>query len=312
MILAVSLNPALDVTHHVAGVDWAGVNRPIEVAAAPGGKGLNVARTLHALGCDVLVAGLAGGVTGEAVRAGLAASGVPGTFTPIAGETRRTFAVVDTASHDTALFNEPGPAVSAGEYAGFLVLYEKSLTGCDAVVLSGSLPPGLPPDSYAGLTARAAAAGVPVVLDAGGTALRHGAAAGPAIAKPNLAELADAVRRPLPDLAAAAAGAAELRAAGAGAVVVSLGGDGLLAVTGDGTWHAAPPTRVAGNPTGAGDAVVAGLAQGLVLGRPWPERLRHAAALGTAAVAAPAAGQFAAADYRQALAGTKVTEWADR
>jgi tagatose 6-phosphate kinase len=312
MILVVSLNPALDVTHHVAGVDWSGVNRPLQVAAAPGGKGLNVARTLHALGCDVLVAGLAGGVTGEAVRAGLAAAGVPGTFTPIAGETRRTFAVVDTASHDTALFNEPGPAVSAGEYAGFLVLYEKSLTGCDAVVLSGSLPPGLPPDSYAGLTARAAAAGVPVVLDAGGAALRHGAAAGPAIAKPNLAELADAVRRPLPDLATAAAAAAELRAAGAGAVVVSLGGDGLLAVTGDGTWHAAPPARVAGNPTGAGDAVVAGLAHGLVLGRPWPERLRHAAALGTAAVAAPAAGQFAAADYRRALAGTRVTEWAER
>jgi len=64
MILVVSLNPALDVTHHVAGVDWAGVNRPQEVAAAPGGKGLNVARTLHALDCDVLVAGLAGGVTG--------------------------------------------------------------------------------------------------------------------------------------------------------------------------------------------------------------------------------------------------------
>jgi tagatose 6-phosphate kinase len=312
MILVVSLNPALDVTHHVAGVDWSGVNRPRQVAAAPGGKGLNVARTLHALGCDVLVAGLAGGVTGEAVRAGLAAAGVPGAFTPIAGETRRTFAVVDTVRHDTALFNEPGPAVSAGEYAGFLVLYDKSLTGCGAVVLSGSLPPGLPPDSYAGLTARAVAAGVPVVLDAGGTALRHGAAAGPAIAKPNLAELADAVRRPLPDRAAAVGAAAELRAAGAGAVVVSLGGDGLLAVTGDGTWHAAPPTRVAGNPTGAGDAVVAGLAQGLVLGRPWPERLRHAAALGTAAVAAPAAGQFAAADYRRALAGTQVTEWADR
>src|SRR5262244_4165378 len=71
MILAVSLNPALDVTHHVTGVDWSGVNRPREIAAAPGGKGVNVARTLRALGCDVLVTGLAGGVTGDAVRAGL-------------------------------------------------------------------------------------------------------------------------------------------------------------------------------------------------------------------------------------------------
>jgi len=312
MILVVSLNPALDVTHHVAGVDWSGVNRPREVAVAPGGKGLNVARTLHALGSDVLVVGLAGGVTGEAVSTGLDEAGVPSRFTPVAGQTRRTFAVVDTTRHDTALFNEPGPAVSAGEYAGFLVLYEESLAWCDAVVLSGSLPPGLPEDSYAGLAARAAAAAVPVVLDAGGVALRRGVAAAPAIAKPNLAELQDAVRRPLPDRSAVAAAAAELRAGGAGAVVVSLGREGLLAVTGEGTWHAAPPAQVAGNPTGAGDAVVAGLAHGLVLGRPWAERLRHAAALGTACVAAPAAGQFAEADYRRALAGTQVTEWAGR
>ena len=311
MILAVSLNPALDVTHHVAGVDWSGVNRPRQVAAAPGGKALNVARTLRALGCEALVIGLAGGVTGEAVSTGLDEAGVASRFTPVAGETRRTFAVVDTRRHDTALFNEPGPTVSAGEYEEFLVLYEESLAWCSAVVLSGSLPPGLPQDSYAGLAARAAAAAVPVVLDAAGPALRHGAAAGPAIAKPNLAELAAAVGRPLSGRDATARAAGELREAGAGAVVVSLGGDGLLAVTGDGTWHAAPPGAVAGNPTGAGDAVVAGLAHGLVLGRPWAERLRHAAALGTASVAAPAAGQFAAADYEQALAGTRVTRWAD-
>jgi len=311
MILAVSLNPALDVTHHVTGVDWSGVNRPRQVTVAPGGKAVNVARTLHALGCEALVIGLAGGVTGGAVRAGLAGSGVLGRFAPVAGETRRTFAVVDTRSHDTALFNEPGPAVAAGEYHEFLVLYEDALAGCDAVVLSGSLPPGLPEDTYAGLAARAAAAAVPVVLDAGGTVLRRGAAARPAIVKPNLTELQDAVRRPLPGRAAAARAAGELRDAGAGAVVVSLGRDGLLAVTGDGTWHAAPPGRVAGNPTGAGDAVVAGLAHGLVLGRPWAERLRHAAALGTAAVAAPAAGQFAVTDYERALAGTRVIRWAD-
>ena len=180
MILVVSLNPALDVTYHVAEVDWSGVNRPHEVAAAPGGKGLNVARTLRALGSDVLVVGLAGGVTGEAVSTGLDEAGVAGRFTPVAGETRRTFAVVDQRRHGTALFNEPGPAVSAREYDAFLVLYEESLAWCAAVVLAGSLPPGVPADAYAGLAARAAAAGVPVVLDADGMALRHGAAGGPA------------------------------------------------------------------------------------------------------------------------------------
>ena len=81
MILIVTLNPALDVTHHVAGADWAGVNRPREVAVRPGGKGVNVARTLQALGADVLITGLAGGPAGDAVRAGLAAAGLAASFT---------------------------------------------------------------------------------------------------------------------------------------------------------------------------------------------------------------------------------------
>ena len=88
--------------------------------------------------------------------------------------------------------------------------------------------------------------------------------------------------------------ATALRTAGAEAVVVSLGADGLLAVTGDGDWHASPPARVAGNATGAGDAVTAALVHGMVSSRPWPERLGHAMALGAAAVAAPVAGSSAA------------------
>ena len=168
MILVVTLNPALDVTHHVPGVDWDGVNRPAVTRARAGGKGLNVARTLRAVGALVQVTGLAGGVTGEQVVSALGALGVPASFTRIGGETRRTFAVVDTARGSTAVFNEPGPPVGHDEYAAFRVRYEKALAGCSAVVLSGSLPPGLPPDTYAELGAMAAAAGVPAVLDAHG------------------------------------------------------------------------------------------------------------------------------------------------
>ena len=58
------------------------------------------------------------------------------------------------------------------------------------MVLSGSLPPGLADGTYATLIETAAAAAVPAVLDTHGEALRRGAAAGPAIVKPNLAELA--------------------------------------------------------------------------------------------------------------------------
>jgi tagatose 6-phosphate kinase len=311
VIAVVCLNPALDVTHQVAAVDWSGVNRPTAVHARPGGKGLNVARTLRALGAQVLVLGLAGGVTGEAVSAALRELGVPAGFTGVSGETRRTFTVVDQRRGRSALFNEPGPVVTAGEFGSFAVRYETALAGCAAVVLSGSLPPGVPADAYATLTRLAAAADVPVVLDSHGEALRLGAAAGPAVVKPNLAELEALAGRPLttPDGAdrrAVAQAARELRAAGPGAVVVTLGADGLHADTGEGSWRAVPPGAVAGNATGAGDSVAAGLAHGLVLGRPWDERLRHAVALGTAAAGAPVAGEFDYADYTRALAAVTV------
>jgi tagatose 6-phosphate kinase len=311
VILVVALNPALDVTHHVPGVDWAGVNKPAVIRARAGGKGLNVVRTLRAIGAEVQVIGLAGGITGEEVRSALGDLGVQAAFTRISGDTRRTFTVVDTVSGDAALFNEPGPRVRQDEYADFCVMYENALAGCRAVVLSGSLPPGLSSDTYAELAVTAGSARVPAVLDTHGEALLRGAAARPAIVKPNLAELEALAGRSLStargaDKVAVARAARELRAAGPQAVVVTLGAGGLWAVTEDGTWQAVPSAEVRGNPTGAGDAVAAGLVHGLVLGHPWEERLRHAVALGAASVAAPVAGEFRNADYAEALAGVRV------
>jgi tagatose 6-phosphate kinase len=327
VIVVVCLNPALDVTHHVDAVDWGGVNRPRAVRARPGGKGLNVARTLHALGVDVLVLGLAGGITGAGVEAALRERCVPAAFTPVAGETRRTFSVVDgsVAGRGVTAFYEAGPEVGEEELTRFRRGYEQALEGATAVVLSGSLPPGLEAGTYATLIEAAAAADVPAVLDTHGEALRRGAAAGPAIVKPNLAELAALAGRPLAppadgsadgapdgaadsagDLATAAAAAGQLR--GAQAVVITLGPAGLLAATEDGCWRARPPAAVPGNATGAGDAVAAALVHGLVLGRPWDERLRHAAALGAATAAAPVAGEFRRQDYLGALSAVTVEE----
>ena len=197
MIGVVCLNPALDITHHVPAVDWTGVNRPSSVHARPGGKGLNVARTLHALGAEVLVMGLAGGINGASIDAALGELGVPAAFTRISGETRRTFTVVDRNRGSAALFNEAGPEIGMEEFAEFRARYAKVLAGCAAVVLSGSLPPGLPADTYAQLIETAAAAGVPAVLDAHGEALLRGAAVRPVIVKPNLAELEALAGRPL-------------------------------------------------------------------------------------------------------------------
>jgi tagatose 6-phosphate kinase len=128
VIVVVCLNPALDITHHVPAVSWGRVNRPSAVYARPGGKRLNVARTLHALGAEVLLTGLAGGPTGAGIAAALDQLGVPALLTPIAADTRRTFTVVDGAvaggvvdngPDAVTAFNEAGPEVSAREFAEF-------------------------------------------------------------------------------------------------------------------------------------------------------------------------------------------------
>jgi tagatose 6-phosphate kinase len=294
MIATVTLNLALDVTYAVPEVTWHAANRVTDVHERAGGKGVNVSRVLRALGHETVVCGFAGGPTGEAIAADLAAAGLDAALTPIAATSRRTVAVVDGATGDATGFWEPGPAVEPEEWGAFLRSYDAVLASARAVVVAGSLPAGLAGDAYAELCRRAREAGVPAVLDADGAALNAGLAGRPALIKPNTDELARATGASDP-----VAAAEELQAAGAEAVVVSRGADGLLAVTAEGLWRAAPGEPVAGNPTGAGDAAVAALTAGIVEGRSWPERLADAVALSAAAVGAPVAGSFDEAIYRR-------------
>ncbi|MGA5822615.1 1-phosphofructokinase family hexose kinase [Kitasatospora sp. NPDC094028] len=287
MILTVTLNTALDVTYRVDRLRPHGSNRVRAKAERAGGKGVNVARVLHALGRASVVTGFAGGTAGAALRRELAEAGLPESLLPIAGETRRTVAVVDESAGDATILLEPGPAVPAEDWDRLLDRLRRLLPGAAAVVLSGSLPPGVPEDAYARLVRLAHDHRVPAVVDADGAALRAALAAGPDLVKPNVDELAAAT-----GLADPAAAAAALLSGGAGAVVASLGPDGLIAFTAHGSWQARPPEQLAGNPTGAGDAAVAALTLGLVDAAPWPERLAEAVALSAAAVAAPLAGDF--------------------
>jgi tagatose 6-phosphate kinase len=297
MIVTVTLNLALDVTYTVPEVEWHAANRVTAVAERAGGKGVNVARVLAALGHGTIVCGLAGGPTGDAIAAELAAARLEAVLTPIAGHSRRTVAVVDSSAGDATGFWEPGPTVTDEEWSAFLRSFESVLAGARAVVMSGSLPPGVPADACAELCRRAGEAGVPAILDADGEALRAGLAGRPAVIKPNTDELARVAEGRDP-----VAAAQRLRAAGAGSVVVSRGAEGMLAVTPEGVWQAVPAERLAGNPTGAGDAAVAALAAGLVGGRTWAELLADAVALSAAAVGAPLAGSFDEELYRRHLA----------
>ncbi|MFD6421175.1 1-phosphofructokinase family hexose kinase [Streptomyces sp. NPDC060198] len=296
MILTVTLNTALDVTYTVPDLVPHGHHRVSEVLERPGGKGVNVARVLTALGHPTVVTGFAGGRTGTLVRELLAPLGPRDALIPVAGETRRTVTVVERSTGRITRLDEPGPAVGPDEWAALLRTYDELLGEATAVALCGSLPPGIHVGAYAELVRRARAAGTPVLLDTGGEPLRRGMAARPDLAKPNADELARLTgsREPL-------RAARDARRRGARSVIASLGADGLVAATEAGAWRAAPPSVVRGNATGAGDSAVAGLLSGLAEGLAWPDRLARAVALSAATVLTPAAGEFDADAYTELL-----------
>ncbi|MDQ6850264.1 MAG: 1-phosphofructokinase family hexose kinase [Actinomycetota bacterium] len=287
MILSIGLNPAVDVTYHVSTLTVGTTNRVNRAHAHAGGKATNVARVLHQLGEPVCLISMAGGRTGDDFRADLQSSGIPAELVPIAGATRRTVAVIDAAA--ATLLNEPGPTVSRAEWRTFLMTYQMSLSRARVVVLCGSIPPGVPTDAYQELIELAHSAGVMTILDTEGPKLLKALAARPTVVKLNLEELSATMSRDVHDDADLAAAALGLRGLGAQAVVVSRGSDGVVAITDSGIWQAVA-TTISGNPTGAGDALAAGLAVGLAHGREWEAILIDAVALATAAVAVEVAG----------------------
>ncbi|MCK8680661.1 1-phosphofructokinase family hexose kinase [Streptomyces lichenis] len=307
MIITVTPNPALDITHRLDTLRPHTSHRVAEVHEQAGGKGVNTARVLTALGRPATAVLPLGGPTGDLLRADLARSGIRHRAVPLAhGSTRRTLTLVHDG--DATVLNEPGPRLDPADFGALRAAVAELLPGARALTLAGSLPPGLPGHAYRSLTELAAAHRVPVVLDTSGKALLAALPAGPAVVKPNAAELAETTGLDDP-LAAARTLAGDTGTA----VVASLGADGLLAVTPQGSWRArlSRPLPAAGpagrNPTGAGDSAVAALAAGLADGTPWPELLADAVALSAATVLTRHAGAFDPQAHRELRPAVVVT-----
>jgi tagatose 6-phosphate kinase len=272
VIVTVTLNPSLHVRYQAERIAWGAHNQVSQVSYRAGGRGLAVARVLHMFGHDVVAAGLAGGTAGELLRYDLAASGVATEFTRIGMDSRRVVEIADSSDQSTTSLNEPAPYITTEELGRLAADYRSLMDGATAAVLCGSLPAGLPPETYGTLATYAAEAGVPAILDAGGTALMHAVTRRPALVIPEPADGDE----PDPDPAV-------LVAAGAGAVAV-LSDGGVRAMTADGQWLAYLDD--VSFQAASRDALVAGLIPGIAFGWSWPDILRHAVALTAAALPA--------------------------
>jgi len=300
-IATVTLNAAIDKTYLVPSLPPGRVTRIGEMVAYPGGKGINVARGLRFLGCDVTATGFAAGFNGGYIRAALTEQGIPHDFVDVAGESRLCLNVLHGDGTSTELL-EPGPTVTA---ANIDALERKvaSLASCHAIVcLSGSAPAGAPADVYARLVRVVREQGALAFLDASGALLASGVAAGPDFVKPNRDEAAALWSVPATDETALAAGARELVASrGIGCAAITLGADGALVAAGGGVYRVRVPSLRVVSAVGCGDAFVAGMAAGTLRGAPLEDRLRLAAAASCANALHREAGRFDADALAQLL-----------
>ena len=298
MIVTVTPNPSIDRTVTLTGPLTRGVvHRVSSVTTEPGGKGVNVARALTLAGLDAVA--VLPAPTNDPLTAALSASAVPFRCVPTDEAVRTNVAITE---HDgtTTKLNEPGAHLDAAALDALTRAVIANAETASWVVLSGSLPPGVPDHWYAHVVALLASYPCRVAVDTSDRPLAALVAsldrAAPDLVKPNAEELAGVLGYSPQALEAAVAqgdpepvvfAARRLVDRGVRAVLATLGPAGAVLVDQTGSWMAAPPPIVARSTVGAGDASLAGYLRADVGGAVPPERLRMAVAYGSSAAALP-------------------------
>jgi 1-phosphofructokinase family hexose kinase len=317
-VLVVTPNLCFDRTLWVEAFEAGTVSRPHRVLAGAGGKGVNVARALRCLGAAPRLLGLLPAEDGDHFVRLLAEEGQSLVPVEVAGSVRVATIVVEDSGRAT-VFNEPGPTVGASEQAALLEQVEQAVSAEPGLVVacSGSLPPGLPDDTYGRVVEIVRRGGGTVVVDGARAALAAALPFGPDVVTPNLAEARGMIEGTTlepaheetgleADRDAAFLAAHGLCERGARRAVVTVGAHGVAWVDEDGTEHWVPAHEVRlANPIGAGDAFVAGLVWTLSMeSTGWSAAVANATAVAGAAVEHQVAGYLDPTRVLELLAST--------
>ncbi|MCC1481644.1 1-phosphofructokinase family hexose kinase [Roseibaca sp. Y0-43] len=287
-VLTVTLNPALDLSAHVSQMIAGPKLRLSDPVTEPGGGGVNVARVIHGLGGKVCAWVALGGAAGARLATLLRAQGVAVHVFDAPGDTRSNWAITDDTG---AQYRLQLPGADWPEGLGAAALADIAARAQGLVVLSGSLPPGLPARFPAEL-ARTLPPGR-LALDTSGAGLEH-VVQNPDptlfLLRMDRAEAEGLAGHALPDLASAAGFAKSLQGRGVAQwVSVACGAQGnVIAGPEDAVHTCRPPIVPVTSAVGAGDSFMGALVLALAEGRAMPEALRQGTAAAAAAVMTPA------------------------
>jgi 1-phosphofructokinase family hexose kinase len=283
MIITVTLNAALDKTLEVPNFTPGRRHRTVDQTTMPGGKGVNIARSIKRLGQPVIATGLAGGATGTRIVEALNDEAILNDFVRIREESRTNTAVLDPTTGLHTEINERGPSVSSMELELFRDKLLYLAKGASMFVFAGSLPRGVEPDIYAGFIREVKKLGVVTIVDTDGDPLRLAVRAEPTVVSPNELEAEELVGHEFNDADDRAEAVTEMTRLGASQAIMTVS-DGCYAhVLEDGAatvYRVRIEEQEARSSIGSGDAFLAGYVAARFAGRSPVECLRYGVACG--------------------------------
>ncbi|MFO7815507.1 MAG: 1-phosphofructokinase family hexose kinase [Halanaerobiales bacterium] len=287
-IVTFTLNPAIDKSsslEHVMAENKLYCDKPLY---EPGGGGINVSRAIHKLGGNSLLLYTSGGFAGQRLGQLLKEEGLDERAVKIDNSTRENLIILEKATNLQYRFGMPGPVINEKEIEKIFEIVSDLNPFPDYLVISGSIPAGVPDNIYAELAKKAKKQGAKVVIDVAGPPLKEVMKEGVFLIKPNLGEFQGLMERELKEDDEIKEAAYQLiRDNCCSVIVISLGAGGVLFVTEDIAKFMRPPTVPIKSKVGAGDSMVAGIVLSLAKGNSLKDSIIYGLAAGSSAVMTP-------------------------
>ncbi|HEX4436379.1 MAG TPA: 1-phosphofructokinase family hexose kinase [Solirubrobacteraceae bacterium] len=304
MIITVTLNAAIDKSLAVPNFRLGRRHRTVEQRTMAGGKGVNIARTLKALGQPVIATGFAGGATGTHIVEQLTEESILNDFVRIREESRTNTSVLDPTTGAQTEINERGPSVTPQEVELFRDKLLYLARGAAIVVFAGSLPRGVEPDLYASLIRDLERSDVTTVVDTDGEPMRLAVRAEPDLVSPNVLEAEELVGHEFATEEERSLAIAEIVALGPHEVIMTLPDGCLAQVLIDGQKRLKRARIEPREPIakrGSGDAFLAGYLAARYEGRPPDQCVRFGVACGAESTGRFGAGLLDAREARRLM-----------
>lgn len=287
-IVSVAMNPAVDKSssvEHVIPEHKLYCNVP---QFDPGGGGVNVSRAIKKLGGESLLFYPSGGLTGKRLEDLLQQENINHQPIPIEGAMRENLIIFEESTGQQFRFGMPGPFMNKPEWEKCLDDLLDINPKPDFLVISGSLPPGVPLDFYARIAKKGKESGIKVVVDASGEALKLALQEGVYLVKPNIREFKELLGSDVQDESQIEFEATKMIERGwCEVLVISLGAAGALMVSRNTVEYIRPPTVQVVSKVGAGDSMLAGIVLSLSRGITLRNSILFGIAAGSAAVMTP-------------------------